>query len=110
MLIRGSYKLHINKLLVRYKKIVVFTNKTLANKITVPNRCSLHKIAPNPTQESIAQMNSVLSSSPPEIIVSIGGGSVIDFGKLVAYKFGVKHIAVPTTVGSGSEATKYAKY
>lgn len=87
MLIKGDYKLHLNKLLDSYKRIVVFTNKTLANRIDVPNRCSLHKVTPNPTQESVNRMNSALSSSPPEIIVSIGGGSVIDFGKLVAYKF-----------------------
>lgn len=108
MLLRGSYKSNLSKLLDSYKEIVVFTNKTLADKIIVPNRCSLHKVAPNPTQESIDEMIGRLSGSPPEIIVSIGGGSVIDFGKLVAYKFKVKHIAVPTTIGSGSEATRYA--
>lgn len=105
MLLKGNYKLYLNKLLDSYKKIVVFTNKTLADKIIIPSRCSLHRVAPNPTQESVDKM--IRSISPPEIIVSIGGGSVIDFGKLIAYKFKVKHIAIPTTIGSGSEATKY---
>jgi len=105
VLLKGNYKLYLNKLLDSYKKIVVFTNKTLADKIIIPSRCSLHRVAPNPTQESVDKM--IRSISPPEIIVSIGGGSVIDFGKLIAYKFKVKHIAIPTTIGSGSEATKY---
>lgn len=108
MLLKGSYKSNLNKLLDSYKEIAVFTNKTLADKVIIPNRCSLYKVAPNPTQESVDKMNRKLSGSPPEIVISIGGGSVIDFGKLVAYKFKVKHVAIPTTVGSGSEATRYA--
>ena len=50
----------------------------------------------------------------PEIIIGLGGGSVIDLAKLLIYynylkfrsKF--KFIAIPTTCGSGSESTNFA--
>ena len=74
----------------------------------------------NPT---INQVLDYSSKYKPTVIVTIGGGSVIDLGKLIAVKMTNKkdlqkmrgilkvrkkpitQIAVPTTCGSGSEAT-----
>lgn len=84
-------------------------------------------VAPNPDFALLsAQASRFISlSSPPEVIVALGGGSVIDTAKVLAScgddfervktfltsKFGENNlsqipiIAVPTTAGTGSEVT-----
>lgn len=76
----------------------------------------------NPTVESVAAAFAFAQRSAPEVVVAIGGGSVIDTAKMVAYsltntpdlpKDGVDAlpiIAVPTTAGTGSEATRFATF
>lgn len=80
------------------------------------------EIFPDPTTETIEKGLLHIIHSRPDALIAVGGGSVIDTAKAVIYyciKFkesfvDVKSIhkpffaAIPTTAGTGSEATSYA--
>lgn len=84
-----------------------------------------------PTTNAIADARDRLSGTPPDALVAIGGGSVIDFAKALAialvhpgniWDYTSKNLkdpgritertlplfCVPTTAGTGAEATPYA--
>lgn len=68
-------------------------------------------ISPNPKIEDIEQAVKAIDFKP-NFIIAIGGGSVIDFAKIYRHEKGLKIplVAIPTTCGTGSEATQFAVY
>ena len=65
-------------------------------------------IESNPSIETTEQIMSEFSDSNFSNVIGIGGGSVLDVAKFVAYKMKKIKIMVPTTFGSGSEVTRIA--
>jgi alcohol dehydrogenase class IV len=80
---------------------------------------------PDPTSDSVAQALAVLREGDHDSVVALGGGSSLDTAKAVAvlalrdgpmrdYKVpqvidsGIPIVAIPTTAGTGSEATRVA--
>lgn len=84
----------------------------------------------SPTSEFLKEIYEDIKSKPIDVIISIGGGSVLDVSKTLAalkanpqtsidqlFKEGatfkapaIPMIAVPTTSGTGSEVTQYASF
>jgi len=78
----------------------------------VKNRKTLIYDKANPEQEEILDQLELIDEYNPDFVISIGGGSVIDFSKcLIDFsKIITTHIAIPTTCGTGSESTRFAVY
>lgn len=74
--------------------------------------CVFSEYCENPNEKSIQYASEIFAGHKSDIIISVGGGSVIDTAKGVKWLSGsnVPHVAVPTTAGSGSEATKFSVY
>jgi len=85
------------------------------------------KVEPNPTYQNVDEGVELVSDTRSQMVIALGGGSVIDTAKLVAsvavnegdacdYAFrgkkierkGLPVIAIPTTAGTGSEVTPFA--
>ena len=88
---------------------------------------SFDSFTPNPKWSDIMAALDLFRKSSCDLILAVGGGSAIDIGKMISYlalqpgspetylQAGVKPaepviplVAIPTTAGSGSEATHFA--
>lgn len=96
---------------------------------TLENRLGIRVVRfsdfhPNPTYESVAAGVDAFLESGADAIAAVGGGSAMDVAKCIKLYSGMDHnvcyleqeiipndirfLAVPTTAGTGSEATRFA--
>src|SRR3989338_8891243 len=61
-----------------------------------------------PTNALIAELVQEAPTFGPDANVAVGGGSVLDLGKIIKKETDLPLIAAPTTPSTGSETTPYA--
>ena len=68
------------------------------------------EVVPDPPAELAARGAALCENCHPDVLVALGGGSVIDCAKGIraAYEYPVMFVAIPTTSGSGSEMTSFS--
>ncbi|MCQ2753660.1 MAG: phosphonoacetaldehyde reductase [bacterium] len=99
------------------KKVLVFTGKKsfesikpqIVNELRNCECVYYNDFETNPKEEDVKRAISTINNKF-DIIIAIGGGSVIDFAKAFRYyaKSTKKLVAIPTTCGTGSESTQFA--
>jgi alcohol dehydrogenase class IV len=115
---RGAIK-NLSKILKeeKIKKAIIFTGKksyeliktTIEKELTGIDYSYYNDFEVNPKEIDIKQAIKVIENRF-DIIIAIGGGSVLDFAKAYRYysKCKKKIVAIPTTCGTGAESTQFA--
>ncbi len=61
-----------------------------------------------PREEDFEKLKKICKENNFDYLIAFGGGSVIDLAKLVKKDLNIKMVAIPTTIGSGSEVSQHS--
>ena len=116
-------------LIISSPSVVKLDNfKKLCNTLDHIETKIFDQVTPNPTPEDIDGSFAELQEFKPTYVIAVGGGSVIDFAKVISARLSnsdvrsatelinlekfnpspIKLVAIPTTSGTGSEMTPFA--
>ena len=132
-LLCGPRALETLNQLINVDRILICSSKSIMQLTEVKDFLSkLHardkNILPNPTPEAIDSAFQLINGNTPELVIAVGGGSVIDFAKVLVALLSNSSvsntldlvnlekyepricgfIAIPTTCGTGTEVTPFA--
>lgn len=65
------------------------------------------EVAANPSTANVDAGVAVARTANPEVVVALGGGSVLDAAEAIALSVRVDVIAIPTTAGTGAETNGF---
>lgn len=127
-IIRGSYTQYLKENIQPSEEVFVVSSKRMReeieSKLEGKHLTFFNDFSVNPKYEEIKQGVKLFKEKRYQKIISLGGGSSIDVAKCIKlfsalnnendflqkkYRYNhIKHIAVPTTAGTGSESTQLA--
>ncbi len=105
----ASYRLnHRSVLLLGDHKTFACGGDRLAAYLRRDKKKIIKKIVTNSDEKNVKKIADVISQTKPDIVIGVGGGKVLDVGKLAAGKRKRKFISVPTTLSNDGIASPIA--
>ena len=115
----GSFK-HVQSIIATAKKPMIVCSTRSKKHLSHPGAVYFSDYAPNPRYDDVLAGVELFEKEGCDFLVSIGGGSSIDVAKGINILDSAgeipnlrqfsrcQHLTIPTTAGSGSEATHFA--